>query len=73
MESSELNLIHESDLQGDEMSEKRSEILQNELTQLQKELQDLQNQQAKKSASGKKDTDLEAKIASKKREISSLQ
>lgn len=73
MESSELTLLNASDLQGEEMSEKRSEILQYELTQLQKELQDLQNEQTKKSASGKKDTDLEAKIASKKREISSLQ
>ena len=73
MESSELTLLNASDLQGEEMSEKRSEILQYELTQLQKELQDLQNEQTKKSASGKKDTDLEAKIASKKREIASLQ
>lgn len=73
MESSELTLLSASDLQGEEMSEKRSEILQNELTQLQKELQDLQNEQAKKSASGKKDTDLEAKIASKKAEITRLQ
>jgi predicted RNase H-like nuclease (RuvC/YqgF family) len=73
VESSELTLLNASDLQGEEMSEKRSEILQYELTQLQKELQDLQNEQTKKSASGKKDTDLEAKIASKKREISSLQ